>query len=94
MRQRFAATREEGRRGRCYRNLKPPGRLNMSEMSEREIIELAAILVNEHGHTALDVAERRRDQHARNRHSAAYRLWSRIAAATARMLRLKQREDA
>ena len=66
----------------------------MSEMSEREIIELAAILVNEHGHAALDVAERRRDQHARNRGSAAYRLWSKIAAATARMLRMKQRENA
>lgn len=66
----------------------------MSEMSEREIIELAAILVNEHGHAALDVAERRRDQHARDRRSAAYRLWSQIAAATARMLRVRQREDA
>ena len=66
----------------------------MSEMSEREIIELAAILVNEHGHAALDVAERRRDQHARNRRSAAYRLWTQIAAATARLLRMKQREDA
>ena len=72
----------------------PPGRLNMSEMSEREIIELAAILVNEHGHDALAVAERRRDQYARERHSASYRLWSKIAAATARMLRMKQREDA
>ena len=66
----------------------------MSEMSEREIIELAAILVNEHGHAALDVAERRRDQHARNRNSAAYRLWSKIAAATARMLRVTQCQDA
>ena len=66
----------------------------MSEMSEREIIELAAILVDEHGHAALDVAERRREQHARNRRSTAYRLWSRIAAATARMLRIKRREDA
>ena len=66
----------------------------MSEMSEREIIELAAILVNEHGHSALDVAERRRDQHARNRQSASYRLWTKIAAATARLLRIKQREDA
>jgi hypothetical protein len=66
----------------------------MSEMSEREIIELAAILVNEHGHAALDVAERRRDQHARNRRSTAYHLWTRIAAATARLLRMKRREDA
>jgi hypothetical protein len=66
----------------------------MSEMNQREIIELAAILVNEHGHAALDVAERRRDQHAQNRHSAAYRLWTQIAAATARLLRMKQHEDA
>jgi hypothetical protein len=66
----------------------------MGEMSEREIIELAAILVNEHGHAALDVAERRRDQHARDRGSAAYRLWTRIAAATGRLLRMRQREDA
>ena len=72
----------------------PPGRLNMSEMSEREIIELAAILVNEHGNAALDVAERRRDQHARDRRSAAYRLWTQIAAATARLLRVRRREDA
>ena len=71
-----------------------PARLNISEMSEREIVELAAILVNEHGRDALAVAERRRDQHARLRHSASYRLWSKIAAATARMLRLKQRENA
>lgn len=66
----------------------------MSEMSEREITELAAILVNEHGHAALEVAKRRRDQHARNRHSAAFRLWTQIAAATARLLRIRQREDA
>jgi hypothetical protein len=66
----------------------------MGEMSEREIIELAAILVNEHGDDALSVAERRRDQHARERHSASYRLWSKIAEATARLLRLKQREKA
>ena len=66
----------------------------MDDMSEREIIELAAILVNEHGQTALDVAERRRDQHARDRRSAAYRLWTEIAAATARLLRVRQRENA
>src|SRR5258706_347819 len=41
-------------------------RLNMSEMTQQEIIELAAILVNEHGHAARDVAERRRNQHVRN----------------------------
>lgn len=61
-------------------------------MSEQEIVELAAILVNEHGQAALAVAERRRDQHAHERQADAFRLWSRIAAATARLLRLKQRD--
>jgi hypothetical protein len=65
----------------------------MSEMSEQEIIELAAILVNEHGHAALAIAERRRDQHAHERDSAAFRLWSEIADATARLVLLKQREE-
>jgi hypothetical protein len=61
-------------------------------MIEQEIIELAAILVNEHGHAALEIAERRRDQHAHEPHSDAYRLWARIAIATARLLRAKQVE--
>jgi hypothetical protein len=61
-------------------------------MSEREIVELAAILVNEHGHAAREVAERRRDQHSRQ--SASFRLWSEIAEATARLLSVKYREDA
>ena len=61
-------------------------------MSEREIIELAAILVNEHGRAALAVAERRRDQHPQ--HSASFRLWSKIAGATARLLRVQLREEA
>jgi hypothetical protein len=60
-------------------------------MSEQEITELAAILVNEHGFAALDVAERRRRQHARNPRSDAYRLWTRIAEATLRLLRAKRR---
>ena len=57
-------------------------------MTEKQIRELAAILVNEYGHAALKVAERRRDQHAHKRHSDAYRLWARIAEATARLLRV------
>lgn len=61
-------------------------------MSEQEIIELAAILVNEHGHSALAVAAERRDQHAHEPHSEAYRLWSKIAEATARLLRAKARQ--
>ena len=61
-------------------------------MTEQEIIELAAILVNEHGHAARDVAERRQSQHAP--HSYSYRLWTRIAEATARLLREKLREEA
>lgn len=72
----------------------PPARLNLCKMTEQEIVELAAILVNEHGHAALAVAERRRDQHAHEPHSDAYRLWSRIAVATARLLRVRQREEA
>jgi len=51
---------------------------------------LAAILVNEHGHAARDVAERRRNQHAANSYS--HRLWARIAEATARLLRTRRRE--
>jgi hypothetical protein len=63
-------------------------------MTDQEIIELAAILVNDHGQTALQVAERRRDQHASKPNSDAYQLWTRIAQATARLLHIKQREDA
>ena len=61
-------------------------------MSDREIIELAAILINEYGHAALNVAERRRDQHAHKPDSDAYCVWARIVEATARLLRVRQRE--
>lgn len=61
-------------------------------MTDHEIIELAAILVNEYGHAALDVAERRRDQHAHKPNSDSHRVWSRIAAATARLLRASHHE--
>jgi hypothetical protein len=64
----------------------------MGKMTEQEITELAAILVKEHGHAALDVARRRRDQHAHEPRSEAYRLWARIADATARMLRAQPRQ--
>lgn len=66
--------------------------LNLSEMTNQEITELAAILVNEYGHAALDVAERRRDQHADKPHSDLYRVWARIAEATARLLKVSERE--
>jgi hypothetical protein len=61
-------------------------------MTEKQISELAAILVNEYGHAALRVAERRRDQHAGRPHSDAYRVWARIVGATARLLRVTNRE--
>ncbi|MGD9618295.1 MAG: hypothetical protein AB7H90_24585 [Alphaproteobacteria bacterium] len=61
-------------------------------MSEKQIIELAAILVNEYGHAALQIAERRRDQHADRPHSASYRVWARIAAATSRLLRVRRHQ--
>lgn len=61
-------------------------------MTDKQISELAAILVNEYGHAALRVAECRRDQHADKPHSASYRVWARIAEATARLLRVRPRE--
>ena len=65
----------------------------MIRMDDQEITELAAILVNEHGHSALDVAQQRREQHAHMPWSDAYRLWTRIAAATARVLLVTQGEN-
>ena len=67
-------------------------RLNLSKMTEQETVELAAILVNEHGHAALDVAERRRAQFADKPDSDGFRLWSDIAEAVIRVLRVKERE--
>ena len=61
-------------------------------MTEQEIVELAAILINEHGSAALEIAERRRNQFAHEPHSDAFRLWTRIAEATARLLRVHQPE--
>jgi len=58
-------------------------------MTHQEISELAAILVNEHGNAAREMAERRRNQHAPTSYS--YRLWTKIAEATARLLRTRQR---
>ncbi len=60
-------------------------------MTEQEIIELAAILVDEHGREALDIAERRRAQYAYEPNSDAYRLWTRIAGAVSRLLQTRRR---
>ena len=61
-------------------------------MTDKQISELAAILVNEYGHAAVQVAEKRRDQYADRPHSDSYRIWARIAEAATRLLRVKQRE--
>ena len=63
-------------------------------MTSREIIQLAAALINEHGDDALAIAEERRDEFAHCPHSDAYHRWSRIAAMTARLLQAKELEPA
>ena len=55
-------------------------------MTRQDIQELAAILVAEHGHRALQLAKDRRDQHERERNSTAYRLWDGIVAEVGRRL--------
>ena len=62
-------------------------------MTDTQISELAAILVNEYGHAALQMAEKRRDQYADKPHSDSYRVWARIAQATARLLRIAMRKQ-
>ena len=57
-------------------------------MTDQEVDELAAILVHEHGKAALEVAEDRRSLHESG--SDGFGLWSRIAAAVARLLRIRQ----
>ena len=61
-------------------------------MTDKQIRELAAILVNEYGHAALQLAEKRRDQYADKPHSDSYRVWARIAEATVRLLRISSRK--
>jgi hypothetical protein len=58
-------------------------------MNRYQIEELAAILVHEHGRTALTHARQRRSQFAQAPRSDAFRLWNSIAAATARLLRAR-----
>lgn len=55
-------------------------------MTRHHIAELAAILVSEHGSAAQEIAEQRRDQHRRERNSAAYELWDAITAEVERRL--------
>ena len=64
--------------------LSPGRRLNIFRMTDQEIVELAAILVSEHGHTAVQVAEARLREHGPG--SDAHRLWTKIAAEVARLL--------
>jgi hypothetical protein len=57
-------------------------------MTDQEVKELAAILVHEHGNAALEVAEDRRSLHDSG--SDGFRLWTRIAVAVTRLLRIRQ----
>jgi hypothetical protein len=57
-------------------------------MTDQEVDELAAILVHEHGNAALEVAEDRRSLHHSG--SAGFRVWTRIATAVLRLLRIRQ----
>jgi hypothetical protein len=57
-------------------------------MTDQEVDELAAILVLEHGKAARDVAEERKSLHESG--SDGFRLWTRIAAAVARPLQVRQ----
>ena len=57
-------------------------------MTDQEVDELAAILVHEHGNAALEVAEDRRSLHESG--SDGLRVWTRIAGAVARLLRIRQ----
>ncbi len=58
-------------------------------MTDQEVEELAAILVQEHGHAALNVAENRRTLHAPG--SDSLRLWTRIAEAVVRLIAADRR---
>jgi hypothetical protein len=62
-------------------------------MEEREVQELAAILIEEHGSRAAEVAARRRAQYAHRPGSELFRLWSSIRMAAARLLRGRKREN-
>ena len=57
-------------------------------MTDQEVEELAAILVQEHGNAALNVAENRRSLHAHA--SDSFELWTRIAEAVGRLIGASQ----
>jgi hypothetical protein len=61
-------------------------------MTDQEVDELAAILVHEHGNAAREVAEERRALHESG--SDGFHLWTRIAGAVSRLLRLRQHAPA
>ena len=61
-------------------------------MKRREVFELAAILVNDRGPEAVQFARRRQAQCMPR--SESYRLWSRIVAATSRLLRKRRGREA
>ena len=63
---------------------KAGGPASHHRMTDQEIEELAAILVQEHGDAALKVAENRRSLHAHD--SDGFRLWTQIAAAVGRLI--------
>jgi hypothetical protein len=63
-------------------------------MTQQQILELAAILVNEHGHAALDIAQRRKAQYAHEPLCDAFVLWSEIAEAAGRLWRVRQARQA
>jgi hypothetical protein len=60
-------------------------------MTDAQIRELAAILVNEYGYAAKQIARARRDQHRHAPQSDSYRLWAAIAAAVGRSLARRRR---
>ncbi len=57
-------------------------------MTDQEVEELAAILVQEHGPAALNVAENRRSLHAPG--SDSFQLWTRIAEAVGHLIGVSQ----
>jgi hypothetical protein len=66
--------------------------MRQNDMDEREVRELAAILIAEHGPRAIEVAARRREQYAHRPRSEVFRLWSSIGSAAAQLLRRRERK--
>jgi hypothetical protein len=78
---------------RLRRNFAARRGLTLVKMTEQEIEELAAILLNEHGYAALWIAEARRDQHRHKPRCDAFRLWDAITAAVVRLLSQSESSD-